>query len=397
MAPVSSSGRAHVAVLSRAHPRHGPGGIEAIAWDVARGLAGRGVAVSFVTTRIPGSPQVFEEDGVKVEALADTPCRRYSRAWWQGSVAWVEARHRIDPIHAILSVSAGAYAALRLRPSMPGTRFVMQAHGTAWTDCLSKWRTRRPLAIASSARNIAWMFRDLVTYRRFDSVVAVGSPVYEALRSMPIRLLLDPNRVCLVANGVDASVFRPDPRQGAAVRRTLGLGRDVPVVICASRLHPQKGVDLALLGFEALSKDVPDAHLVIVGDGPDRPRLEQLASRPGLRERVLFVGAEPRERVAAYLQAADVFLFTTRRLEGLPLNVLEAVSTGLPSVVSDHLARGLADVPGVLGVDPGNARAIAEGLRAALSGASGPVALPRQYTLAACVERYLDLLLGTSA
>ncbi len=109
------------------------------------------------------------------------------------------------------------------------------------------------------------------------------------------------------------------------------LGFRGPVVCNVSRLYAWKRVDELIRmvpGFDA------GAILVIVGDGPERPRLEQVAAETGVADRVRFVGAVPHERVAAYLRAADVVVLNTR-YEGLSHTLVEARWVGVPIVTTD--------------------------------------------------------------
>ena len=94
------------------------------------------------------------------------------------------------------------------------------------------------------------------------------------------------------------------------------------VLLCVCRIEPQKGVDVAI---RALA-DIPDAHLVVLGEGPQRPELERLAG-----ERVHMPGRVP--DVAAWLQRADVLVHPVR-WEGFGLAVLEAMLASLPVVAT---------------------------------------------------------------
>lgn len=232
---------------------------------------------------------------------------------------------------------------------MPWAPFIMQAHGTSTGEIVSKWRTREPRAIAGSTRNAVWVARDLWAYPKFDLVVAVGAQVQADLLHIPIRWRLDSRKVVLINNGIDTDVFHPDINGRASARREFGIVPNAPVIISASRLHAQKGVAHGLQAFRRVLAQVPNACWLIAGDGPDRVRLESLSRDLGLSKVVRFLGGLARRDLARALQAADVFVFLTDRLEGLPLNVLEATATGLPCVVSAHLrfpfTTGLRRVP----------------------------------------------------
>lgn len=383
---------AHLAMLSRTLPFHSIGGMQAVAWDLARQFAADGVRVSLLTTRIPGRPAQFEEDGVEVVAFAEAAPERYSAAWWRHSRGYFEER-LMGSVTGVLSVSAAAYGVLPLKPRLPRVPFVFQAHGTALGEFLSKWRTRRLKALLTSLRNLLWVFKDLYAYPRFDTVVAVGSAVETELRRPPIRWALPADRIRLIRNGIDASAFARDPAVRERMRRNLGLGEGERLVVSASRLHRQKGVDLGLRAFARLAGEDPAVRYLIVGDGPERGELEALSRALGVMDRVIFAGAIAREQLPEWLQAGDAFLFTTTCTEGLPLNILEALAVGLPAVVSDSLQSVIEISPAVQGVNPSDTVAVAEALRRALAIGPQPGGLlPEPYTLDHCARQYRRVL-----
>jgi phosphatidyl-myo-inositol dimannoside synthase len=146
-------------------------------------------------------------------------------------------------------------------------------------------------------------------------------------------------RMVRLAPGVDAGVFRPGTG-GAAIRERLGLtGR--PVVVCVSRLVPRKGQDTLVQAWPAVRREIGDATLLLVGSGPYRKNLEQLAERLGVTKAVQFTGSVPQAELPAYFDTGDVFAMPcrTRRagldVEGLGIVYLEASATGLPVVGGD--------------------------------------------------------------
>jgi glycosyltransferase involved in cell wall biosynthesis len=138
-------------------------------------------------------------------------------------------------------------------------------------------------------------------------------------------------------------------------------------VITICRLTGWKGVDSLIEAVGSL----PDTGLVIVGEGPERPKLEALVRRLGVGRRVHFAGQIAQERVGAYLAACDLFVLNSR-YEGLPHVVLEAMAAGLPVVATDVGGIGEVLQPGVNGKliqpaeGPGTYRGDAASLRQAM-------------------------------
>lgn len=137
-------------------------------------------------------------------------------------------------------------------------------------------------------------------------------------------------RWSVIRNGVDLARFRPDDGDGraparAALPQLSQMPEGTRLVVCVGRLSRQKGQDVLLRAWRGM--DVRDARLVLLGDGPERARLEELAS-PG----VLFAGASA--DVRPWLRAADLVVLPSR-WEGMALAPLEAMAVGRPVVLTD--------------------------------------------------------------
>jgi phosphatidylinositol alpha-1,6-mannosyltransferase len=146
-------------------------------------------------------------------------------------------------------------------------------------------------------------------------------------------------RMAQLTPGVDAQTFRPGAG-GEEVRRLLGLA-DRPVVVCVSRMVARKGQDVLIRALPAIRRMVPDAAVLLVGDGPHRRALERLVRRLGLDGHVVFAGRVPWHLTPAYYDAGTVFCMPTRTRRGglepeaLGICYLEAAATGLPVVAGD--------------------------------------------------------------
>ena len=381
----------HVVMAASVLPHHSIGGMQAVAWDLARALVAAGLEVTMLTAAIPGRGPEFIDAGVAIRALPETRWRHYGSGWWRATRHAFE-RGLIERCDLVLSVSAAGFGLLRYRERIPRVPFVMQAHGTSMGECVSKWRARNPKSLVTSARNLAWIAKDMTEYPRFDAIVAVGDRVAHDLSAWPTRWTVDPARVQVIRNGIDTTAFRPDPEAGGRVRAQLGWGPELGVVVSASRLHRQKGVMHGLRGFAQLAAHRSDLRYLIVGDGPELEPLRRQATTLRIDDLVHFAGAVARTEVAAYLNAADVMLFTTVRVEGEPLNVLESLAVGLPAVVSRDLYPGTPPSDRIRTVTPDDPAEVAAALREALSIRSPRQSrLPAAYAASGAVAQYLAL------
>ena len=152
--------------------------------------------------------------------------------------------------------------------------------------------------------------------RGFDLTVTMGSQACTLFGGLGVP------RVAVLPGGIDATRFRRD---------TEDPPKDIDVVVVA-RLDAVKRLDVFLRVVAEVARRVPSVSAAIVGTGPGLHDLQRLADELGLRDRVTLAGYQP--DIAAWLRRAKVFLLTSDS-EGLPLSVLEAMTFGLPAVVSD--------------------------------------------------------------
>jgi phosphatidylinositol alpha-1,6-mannosyltransferase len=203
---------------------------------------------------------------------------------------------------------------------------------------------------------------DVVTYLGEYFRVRVARALSVSAASRMVRL--DP--------GVDAARFRSSPEAAAKIRERYGLvGR--PVAVCVSRLVPRKGQDTLIRAWPEVIKRVPDAMLLIVGNGSYLDSLRQLAERSGVAARVRFTGPVSEDELSAHYAAGDVFAMpcrTRRRgldVEGLGIVYLEASAAGLPVIGGDSGGAPDAILEGESGyVVPGRDTAVLAGRLAEL-------------------------------
>jgi glycosyltransferase involved in cell wall biosynthesis len=189
-------------------------------------------------------------------------------------------------------------------------------------------------------------------------VVAVS----RALADEVVAMGVERERVTIVMNGVDGELFRP--RDRAAARAELGLPAG-PLAVFIGNLKPVKGVLDLGAAWARVVRHVPDATLVVVGDGEQQDEL--VAMTKPLGERVRLIPRQPLEQVPLYMAAADIVVLPSRN-EGTPNVVLEALASGRRVV-----ATAVGGVPDLITsptlgtlVRPGDPDALADALVLAL-------------------------------
>jgi sugar transferase (PEP-CTERM/EpsH1 system associated) len=210
--------------------------------------------------------------------------------------------------------------------------------------------------------DIGGRVRELInrwTTRLDDRVVAVSRLVRDAEVE---RARVSPDKVTIIYNCVDTDVYTArGPRAAAQVRKNLGIAPDTLLVGTVGRLHPQKGIADLITAMMQMKLLVPNARLLLVGEGQLRDGLEILAESLCVSDVVVFAGA--RTDVPQILSALDLFVLPSL-WEGLPLALLEAASVGLPVVATAVGGTPEVVMDGVTGllVPPRDPDALAEAI-----------------------------------
>jgi glycosyltransferase involved in cell wall biosynthesis len=175
---------------------------------------------------------------------------------------------------------------------------------------------------------------------------------------------LDPLRLGWMPNPVDTDVFHPcSSSEREQRRRELNISPDTPLVIFVGRLDRQKELPWLLGAFKIVVSERPRAMLALVGDGPLRAQMVQLARDLGIERNLIFAGRLDAGGVLKWLQASDVFTLVSA-VEGLPCSLIEAMSAGLPALVSEipaHTQLVETEIHGLV-TPMGNLEGIAGGL-----------------------------------
>jgi glycosyltransferase involved in cell wall biosynthesis len=346
-----------------------PGGAERLVVALATRLPSEQFDVTVCTTRAVEGPLIAQvrEAGIRHLAL-----QRRSRAdvlAWRRLAGFLR-RERVHVLHA----------------HMWGSNF--------W-GCLIGRLCRVPVVIAHEH---TWAYRGK-PYRRLVDGYFIGRLATVFLTVSNRDLMIDwervpPRKVVLMPNPY---IPRETDRGEGDLRRELQLGAEVPVIGTVARFRPQKALHVLIDAFASLARSIPEAQLVLAGDGPCRERLERQAEALGLDGRVRFLGM--RDDVGAILRTLDVAAMSSD-FEGSPLFAFECMAHEKPLVATS--VGGLLDVfengRTALLVPPGDSAALAAALEALVRdpglreriGKASRTELGR-YTIERIVARYIDL------
>lgn len=320
----------------------------------------------------------FRERGGRINVL-----RAYAPAVLHKSFVWrvvaflvfavtsVWAGLRAGPVDVVMgtsppifqAVSALLVARIRRKP------FLLEVRDL-WPEFAIEMGVLRNPALKALSR---WLEQFL--YRRADHLL-VNSPAY---RDYLIKKGIPAEKISFVPNGVDVSMFDPADR-GEEIRKKFDLDGKF-VAVYAGAHGAANDLDSLLTAAENL-RGVPEIHVLFVGDGKERERLQREAAARSLVN-VTFAGPLPKLQMPAVLAAADVCIAVLKNIPMFtttyPNKVFDYMGAGRPTVLAiDGVIRGvIEEANGGLFVPPGNPTALADALRQLWSDASQREAMGR--------------------
>jgi len=303
-------------------------GAEVLAAGLARQLSHKYRFVFACLDELGPLGDRLRNEGFQVEVLHRQP-----------GVDWTVSKHlrkmckreRVSLMHAhqyspffYAANSRGIWGTLRSRPPI-----IFTEHGRHYPDY----------------RRAKRVFANRILLSRHDRVTAVGDFVKQALVD---NEGIAAKRIQVIYNGIDPKQFASSSmnngdadRLRAEVRKELGIGPDTPMVLQVARMHPVKDHVTAIGAMSLAVQDVPDAVLVLAGDGVERNRIEGKIEQFGLKKNVRMLGV--RDDVPRLMAAADLFMLSSVS-EGISVTLLEAMASSIAIVATD--VGGNAEVVG---------------------------------------------------
>jgi L-malate glycosyltransferase len=347
----------------------GTGGTERLVIDLATRLGSK-FPMAVCCLDDPGAcAHELEARGVAVTALGREPGFRPSLAY---RIARTARQHGAAIIHCH-HYSPFVYGRLATALA-PWTKLLFTEHGRLSDAPPSvKRRLVNPLLARLPARIVS------VSTALRRSMIAEGFPS---------------GRVHVIHNGIDPRT-RPTTTDRLTARLSLGIPADAMVVGTVARLDPVKDLETLVRGFAAFRAANRRARLVVIGDGPERARLEHAAERENVAGCVRFLGT--RTDVRRLLPAFDIYVNSSIS-EGISLTILEAMAAGLPVIATNvggtfeiidnrmtgvlvpaRYSRGIADALIALGESTPRRQAL---------GAAARLAIEARFTLDGMVAEY---------
>jgi len=303
-----------VVMLVNEFPPLPVGGAEKQAERLSEQLALQGLRVGVLTRGADDLPLYQQRNGYWIERIPQHGRGKLkSLSFITGAMmALIRRRREYAILHAHLAFAPAIVATIMGR--LLGKRVIVKfGNSGPYGDVQTSLATRRGRLKLALLRR--WVDMNIALSAEMEAeLLAAGFP---------------PQRVQRMVNGIDVAMFRPQSKKGMA-KEALGLG-DKTVALFVGRLAPQKALPVLFQALRKAAEACPELHLVLLGDGPERPALERLAGELAIESKVIFVGNV--SDVRGYLDAADIFVLPSEA-EGISNALLEAMAAGLACIAT---------------------------------------------------------------
>lgn len=286
------------------------------------------------------------------------------------SSKWLETEFRLCPLHVVgfgsFKSPVAWWRALLFILWLRNERVdCLQTHFTdsSKVGIICAWLARVPGIVATRKNQGYWMTRRELflqkVLNRFPDVLVANS---EATRQWAHHTEgISTDRIRVIPNGLAGDPVPVSNERRAIAREILGLPSDVPVAGIVANLRPVKRIDVFLRAAANVTKEMPDARFVVVGEGDERGKLEALCLEFSLSDKVIFLGR--RSDVMEILPAFDVGVLSSDS-ESFSNAVVEYMAAGLSVAASDvgGCREALGESPGGAMVPPGDPEALGKAM-----------------------------------
>jgi len=235
----------------------------------------------------------------------------------------------VDLIYGLDPVSVGLPALLASQ--IRNKKYVLRIAGDyAWEQGTQRFAVTDLLDDFSKTESgYSWQVRLLKKVQKYvaDGASRIIVPS-NYLKTIVSAWGVVPEKITVVYNGFHVALSKT---LRTSIRKKLGL--EGSVIVSAGRLVPWKGMKELIETLPGVMQSIPDARLVIIGDGPERKNLEQIAEASGVSHRITFTGKLGQHDLFDYIKAADVFALNTA-YEGMSHQILETMAIGTPVITT---------------------------------------------------------------
>ncbi|HEY8188550.1 MAG TPA: glycosyltransferase family 4 protein [Pyrinomonadaceae bacterium] len=313
-----------VVMLSNSFPPQ-VGGIEAHVTNLAQSLAAQGNQVRVVTARRNKAERIRDTlAGLNVTRVPQLNLPKMLTAQYlafsTALLIALRARGQADVVH-YHTFWPDAFTAFVINKFVPT---VYTVHESRFLIMSEQSESRRKLELA---------------LRPFQGIIAPSTELLNVARQLGVSS----NRSAYIPNAVDANKFSPNVARGT-LRELCNIPSDHVLILCPRRLVPKNGVEFLMESLPLIRQRLERISVVIVGDGPERQKLEARACELGLQDSIVFLGSRSNDELPAFYADADIVAIPSLK-EATSIAGLEAMAAaravvatrvgGLPEIIED--------------------------------------------------------------
>lgn len=328
-------------------------GVAVFSHNLALGLVKRGHEVMVIAPSFDGKYHVDNEGGVKTvhltsakfpfypDQINEVPERKeflglpmprlaYKNGIWWSVKPYVEIKKVLDEFQPdVIHLQTAETIALAIMRYVRKNDIPLVTTGHAYPDNVTgQFKFLKPVKKPVDAAVRAYMasFLKHSEYATMPTEMAIGDLIPKNRKRFKVS-------VEALSNGVDLSQFKPG-KPSAQIVKELQLDLNKPRVIYVGRVDPEKSIEKVVEAFSMALKKVPEAELLIVGDGIAKPELEKLVREKGIEDKVKFPGRIMPPKLQEVYRTGTLFA-TASKTETQGIVLIEAAATGLPLVAVD--------------------------------------------------------------
>ena len=320
-----------LAIFSDTFPPPATNGVAYVAYQSAKGLADMGHTVMvFTISKNAAHYKKSNRDNFTVCCLPSFPAMAYKneRLTIPAGFSFNRLRKfKPDIIHTHTPFAVGWEAVLGaklLKIPLIGTHHTFYDHYLKHVKLDYDW-----------AKKLSWKIT-AGYYNHCDLVLCPSVALAEAMKNKGLK-----KPVIIFKNSINTNLFRPAADNQVKQRLKERFNIPAQSLVYMGRVSYEKSLDQVIKSFALTLAKKPNLRLMIIGDGPEKINLENLAADLKIKNNVIFTGFLYDQDLVEALQANDVFL-TASKSENMPLSVLEAMAVGLPIISVRE--KGLAEI-----------------------------------------------------
>ena len=381
------------------------GGMENHGKLLLEGLASRGHKITVVSSKNPRGIEFEKIGNIELHYLRHTKFSSARHGWAKESYRKfldLNKTERFDLIFAQQPIFPDIQRALR--KNIPIITMIQAHEGWVMLSEINRFLnyTNDIKSIFKSVVSFFYTYLrwELYNFRVSDVIIA---PAHEVADSLKKWFFINQDKVAVIYNCVDLNRFKPDEtaRQRIIDKYPQLLGQKT--ILFMSHVTPQKGLHLLIKLLPSLMASEKNISLLVVGGGSFLEEAKKLAIQLGVANQVIFAGMIDIEMLPDYINAADLFVLPTLRLEGLPLSLLEAMACKIPIITTNIGGNASVVKDGVNGilVQPGDMNSLRNNIKLLLNNKelsnhmakNGYNIVRKDFSMDGMIDRYENLMI----